>query len=91
MNKAELIEQISQEANIHKNEAKKVTEIFCDSIIQTLKSAATATIKGFGTFSTINLAERKGHNPQTGEVIIIMAHQSVKFKTGKEFGDKISE
>ncbi len=88
MNKAELIEQISLEANIHKSEAKKVIEIFCESIIQTLKSAATVTIKGFGTFSTINLAERKGNNPQTREAIIIKAHKSVKFKTGKEFADK---
>ena len=39
-------------------------------------------IIGFGTFSVVKRAARKGINPQTREPIKIKASKSVKFKPG---------
>lgn len=90
MNKAELIEQISKDAGITKTQANDVLDSFTSGVVGALKKGDTVTLVGFGTFSVSQRAARNGRNPQTGEVIKIKASKVPKFKSGKDFKDKIA-
>ena len=52
-----------------------------DAITKAVKKENVQII-GFGTFSVVKRAARKGINPQTGEKIKIKAYKNVKFKAG---------
>jgi len=54
-----------------------------------LKSGEDVTLVGFGTFTTVDRAERQGRNPLTGKEITIAAKKVVKFKPGKTLKDQI--
>lgn len=90
MNKAELIDKISKDANITKAQANEALDSFTDAVVTTLKKGERVTLVGFGTFSVSERAARNGRNPQTGAVIKIKARKVPKFKAGKEFSTKIS-
>jgi len=91
MNKAELIEQIAEQAGINKTQAGAAMDAFTSSIVSALQAGDRVTLVGFGTFSVSDRAARNGRNPQTGEVIKIKARKVPKFKAGKDFSSDISE
>ncbi len=90
MTKAELIEQMAEDAGISKVASAKALDSFMTSVIKTLKKKdAKVTLVGFGTFSKMRRKARKGRNPQTGEPIKIKACNVVKFKPGKKLRDAV--
>lgn len=89
MNKAELIEAISNKAEISKADAKKAVEAFVETTTGALKSGDRVALVGFGSFSTAERAARTGRNPQTGASIEISARNVVKFKPGAELNEAI--
>jgi DNA-binding protein HU-beta len=89
MNKTELIESISTESGLTKKDAKEALDALMNAISTTLQSGESISLVGFGSFSVINKAERKGKNPQTGKEIIIPAKKAVKFKPGKELSEEV--
>lgn len=90
MNKKELIAQISTSANINKTEAEAALNGTLEAITNSLKNGEKVALIGFGTFSTVKRAERKGRNPQNGKEITIPAKIIVKFKSGKKLGDEVN-
>lgn len=90
MNKADLIDKISKDADITKAQANAALDSFTDTVIATLKKGDRVTLVGFGTFSVSERAARNGRNPQTGAVIKIKARKVPKFKAGKEFSTRIA-
>lgn len=91
MNKAELINQLAQDASITKAAAGQALDSITNTIISTLKKGENVTMVGFGTFSASERAARNGRNPQTGETIKIKARKVPKFKAGKEFSEAVSK
>lgn len=91
MNKSELIELMSQNADITKAQAGAALESFTKGIVAALQAGDRVTLVGFGTFSVSDRAARNGRNPQTGEVIKIKARKVPKFKAGKELTEGIAE
>jgi DNA-binding protein HU-beta len=89
MNKAQLIEKISDDAAISKKEAGAAIDSFTEAVAKTLKKGDKVTLVGFGTFSVSKRAARNGRNPQTGATIKIKAKKVAKFKAGKELSGKI--
>ncbi len=89
MNKTDLINKISESANITKVQANAALNAFTDAVTATLKKNEKVTLVGFGTFSISNRAARNGRNPKTNEVIKIKAKKTAKFKAGKELAAKI--
>jgi len=89
MNKAELIDKISKDAEVTKAQANAALDSFTDTVIAALKKGDRVTLVGFGTFSVSERSARNGRNPQTGEVIKIKARKVPRFKAGKEFATKI--
>lgn len=90
MTKAELIEQMAQDAEITKTAAGAAVESLIDAIAKTLKKKdGKITLSGFGTFSKSRRKARNGRNPQTGETIRIKASNVVKFKPGKKLKEAV--
>lgn len=95
MNKTELIkatkEIVSQELE---GVTVKDTGIFVEATIKAIQDAVIAGEKvqliGFGTFETVERAERQGRNPKTGEVMTIAASKAPKFKAGRVFKDAVN-
>jgi DNA-binding protein HU-beta len=85
MKKAELIDQMAQDAGITKAAATAAIESLLDGITGALKKKdGKVALAGFGTFSKTRRKARNGRNPQTGETIKIKASDAVKFKAGKK-------
>ena len=82
MTKAEMIANISKEAQISKASAGKALTAFTGSVTKTLKKGDKLTLTGFGTFSITKRKARTGRNPQTGKAIKIPARKVAKFKAG---------
>lgn len=85
MNKAEMIEKITNETNLAKADVTRVISCFLDSIKGCLKDQAAVKLVGFGTFVATERKARTGRNPHTNEEMHIPARISPKFKPGKDF------
>jgi DNA-binding protein HU-beta len=91
MNREELIEAISTEADLTKVASEKAVKAFIEVVSNELANKGKVQIVGFGTFETTERAARVGQNPQTGEKIDIPASTAPKFKAGKALKDIVNE
>lgn len=90
MNKQELTTNIAEKSGLTKKDAGLFLETFMEVIQESVTNDEKVQLVGFGTFEKVHRAERKGRNPKTGEEIQIEASDSVKFKVGKEFKNRIN-
>jgi len=90
MNKGQLIDSISESADISKASAGRALDAFIGSVTKTLVSGDNVSLIGFGAFSVKNRAARTGRNPQTGAPIQIKAAKVPAFKAGKLLKEAIN-
>lgn len=91
MNKSELIEYISNEADISKAAATRALASIQDAVLKCLKKGDTLTLVGFGSFSVTKRAARTGRNPRTGAALKIKAAKVPKFKPGKALKEAVNK
>ena len=89
MNKGDLINKVSNDANLSKAQAGKVLDSVLNTVVKSLKKGDKVTLVGFGTWSVAKRSARVGRNPQTGAAIKIPAKKVVKFKAGKDFAKTV--
>jgi integration host factor subunit alpha len=80
MTKNDLVNAISEQANMSKSVASDVLEEFLEIIKDTLESEEELKVSGFGKFEVKRKADRLGRNPQTGEAITIESRKIVTFR-----------
>ena len=94
MNKAELIDQLANVANMSKADATRAIDaLFAPAggiISDALKSGDRVQLTGFGSFESKKRAARTGRNPRTGEEIQIKASNTPSFKAGKGLKDALN-
>ncbi len=90
MNKAEMIEQIAQAAEISKSASERAIDAMVVAIKSNLKKGNMVTLVGFGTFYVGKRAARSGRNPRTGAEIKIKAARVPKFRAGKALKDALN-
>lgn len=90
MNKSELVAAIAEQAGFSKKDSEKAVKVFTNVITEELSKGEKVQLVGFGTFETVQRAERKGRNPQTKETITIPASIAPKFKPGKALKDAVN-
>ncbi|SER42152.1 MULTISPECIES: HU family DNA-binding protein [Pseudomonas] len=90
MNKSELIQAISEKADLNKAMAEKALNSLVEVISDELAKGETVALVGFGTFQVSERAARKGRNPQTGQEIDIAASKNPTFKPGKGLKDAVN-
>jgi DNA-binding protein HU-beta len=91
MNRTELIEYISENAELTKIAASRAMDAFFDAISTSLRNGDPVVLVNFGTFTVKGRAAREGRNPNTGEKIAIKATKVVGFKAGKALKDAVKE
>ncbi len=88
-NKADLVDAISDKADISKKAAGAALDTVLGEITSALKKGERVSISGFGTFSVGSRAARQGRNPQTGATIQIAASKTLRFKAGKALKEAV--
>ncbi len=90
MNKLELISTLKAQANISKNEAAKVVQIFFDKMADTLAEDDRVEIRGLCSFFVKKYKSYIGRNPKTGEKVQIEPKKLPFFKSGKELKKRVN-
>lgn len=90
MNRNELVDAVSNKADLKKSEASKAVDAVFEAIEEALKGGNEVRLVGFGTFSVASRAASEGRNPRTGEKIHIAASKQAKFKPGKGLRDSLN-
>lgn len=91
MTKAQLIEEMVNDAGISTAEASKALNSLLDGIGEAIKEKdGRIMLPGFGTFSKAYRKARQGVNPSTGKKITIEARHAVRFQPGKALKDAIA-
>ena len=90
MNKAELIDEVADAADVSKACAGRCVDTVFKSISAALMRGDAVTMAGFGTFSIKERAARNGRNPQTGAIINLSASKLPGFKASKALKDAVN-
>ena len=91
MNKNDLIQKLSDQVGLSKNDSTKAVEGMFAIIEATLKAGDEVRITGFGVFAVSQRAGGKGRNPQTGEEITIKPSKQPRFRPGKQLKDSLNQ
>jgi len=83
MIKADLIDIVSRELNISKQEAETGVNTFFESIKEAILKGDEIEIRGFGSFRFRQRASRSGRNPRTGEPVKVPSKKVLYFKPSK--------
>ena len=89
MNKGELVANIAETGDLTKVAAGKALDSVLAHMAAAMKRGERVTLAGFGSFRVVERAEQKGRNPQTGQSLLIPAHNVVKFRPGKKLCGKV--
>jgi len=91
--RADLIQRIYEDQGpgdaghyLTKADVDKVIRKSLATIADTVMSGRRVELRGFAVFKPVDVPERKGRNPQTGEAITLPAHKRVSCKV--KFGEK---
>lgn len=90
MTKIEFVDAVAKETEWTKKDSEEAINAVVKVITNALVAGEKLSIVGFGTFEVVERAAREGHNPQTGESLMIKACKTPKFKPGKAFKELIN-
>ena len=90
MNKAELILEVAERANLSKGEAENAVEEMISIIEEELIKGNDVKLSGFGVFSKKTRLARKGTNPSSGDIIVIPENNTVSFRPSKLLKEKVN-
>lgn len=90
MNKADLINSISEKTGLTKTKSNEVIDAFLSSVTESLSNGDKVTLVGFGTFTTSQRDARKGRNPKTGDIIDIPSKKVARFKAGSDLTKSVN-
>lgn len=91
MTKADLINLISEKANITRVKAEAVVNTVFDTMVEALMKDDRIEIRGFGSFVNRSYGSYKGRNPRTGELINVEEKKIPFFKVGKELKGDVNK
>jgi integration host factor subunit beta len=90
MNKAKLIEKVSERVQIPSNAAKVIVDTLFDSMRESLEKGEGIEIRGFGSFVVRQYGAYKGRNPKTGKTVDVPPKKLPFFKVGKELKGRVN-
>ena len=89
MNKSDLIEALSRDAELPITKAEEVVKTVFNNMATVLADGDRVEIRGFGTFKVKNYDGYIGHNPKTGEPIKVKSKKLPFFKCGRELKERV--
>lgn len=91
MTKNELAREVSVSEKLHLSTTVKAIDGTFRVIKEALAKGEVVVIRGFGTFTPVEVAERTARNFKSGKPLVIPAHTSVKLRASKELVKAINE
>ena len=91
MTKNELAREVSVSEKLHLSTTVKAIDGTLRVIKEALAKGDVVVIRGFGTFSPIEIKGRTARNFQTGKPMTIPAHTSAKLRASKELVKALNE
>ncbi|MFI5499087.1 HU family DNA-binding protein [Nocardia asteroides] len=85
MNKAELIDVLTEKLGTDRRTATAAVENVVDTIVRAVHKGQSVTITGFGVFEQRKRAPRVARNPRTGETVKVKATSVPAFRPGAQF------
>lgn len=89
MTKHELVDRLSADTGMSRQQVERFLRILTDTIGEQIKAGDKVAITGFGTFDLGSRAARRGVNPQTGDEIQIPAMPMPRFRAGKRLKELV--
>jgi DNA-binding protein HU-beta len=90
MNKAELIDVLTQKLGSDRRQATAAVENVVDTIVRAVHKGDSVTITGFGVFEQRRSAARVARNPRTGETVKVKPTSVPAFRPGAQFKAVVS-
>ncbi len=93
MSRKKLIRQLKlKNQKLNQSELEEVLDIFCKSLVDSLKQGQNIELRGFGTFFVKRIKEKfSARNPKTGEIIYVPEKNKVRFKPSKKLKEYINK
>jgi Bacterial nucleoid DNA-binding protein len=91
MNKTQLIEIVTKEANLKKRDVEAVMDVLFTSIMAEVAKGEKVQITGFGSFERKSRSERTIKNPRTGEPMTVPPMKTPSFSAGSIFKEKVNK
>ena len=93
MSRKKLIRQLKlKNQKLNQSELEEVLDIFCKSLVDSLKQGKNIELRGFGTFFVKRIKEKfSARNPKTGEIIYVPEKNKVRFKPSKKLKEYINK
>lgn len=89
MTKAEIVAEIANKTGIEKVAVQATVEAFMESVKRSLVNGENVYLRGFGSFTIKERAEKTGRNISRNTTIIIPAHNIPAFKPAKTFLNEV--
>ena len=90
MNKAELIDVLTEKMGSDRRSATAAVENVVDTIVRAVYKGDSVTITGFGVFEQRHRAARVARNPRTGETVKVKPTSVPAFRPGAQFKAVVS-
>ncbi len=90
MNKTDLVNSVSDQAELSRASAAAAVDAVLEAIKTELMQGGTVSLIGFGAFSIRERAARTGRDPRTGKALNIKASKNPVFKAGKALKDAVN-
>jgi nucleoid DNA-binding protein len=89
MLKKELVDRISDNLAIHKQDVSVAVDIILDSMAEALSEGRRVELRGFGSFSTRKRKARQTKNPRTGVMMDIDERKTIHFTMSKSLKEAL--
>lgn len=91
MKESDIISKVSKSCLLNAEMTKAVIDAYKNEIASQLVAGSPVRLTGVGTLTPIESKQRNGRNLRTGELIIIPAKKSVKFKGAIELKRRLNK
>ena len=91
MTKADLVEKVYENLKCTKDEAFDLVQLTLEVLKDAITTEGKVKIGGFGNFTVLKKADRKGRNPVTGESITISSRKVLTFKPSKIMKGRLNQ
>ena len=89
MTKKEFCKLYSDKTGVTQRDAAIYVDAFRDTLAEALLKEGTVRLKNFMSVELVDVPEREGRNPRTGEMLSIQDHKRVKIKVNDTFTSEV--
>jgi len=89
MLKKELVNEVSNELSLHKNDVTTALDIMLNTMESALKEDRRIELRGFGSFAVRKRKARCTKNPKTGTIMNIPERKTIHFTMSKSLKEAL--